>query len=62
MLVRPGDSLWSLAARDLPAGSPAALVTARWHAIYAANRSVIGPDPDLIVPGQRLRLPGKDPS
>jgi hypothetical protein len=60
VLVRPGDTLWSLAERDLPAGSPAALVSARWHAIYAANRSLIGPDPDLIAPGQRLRLPGKD--
>jgi hypothetical protein len=62
VLVRPGDSLWSLATRDLPAGSPAPLVAERWHAIYAANRSLIGPDPDVIVPGQRLRLPGKDPS
>jgi hypothetical protein len=60
--VQSGDSLWSLAARDLPAGSPDALVAARWRAIYAANRSLIGPDPDVIVPGQRLRLPGKDPS
>jgi nucleoid-associated protein YgaU len=62
VLVRPGDSLWSLATRDLPAGSPAPLVAERWHAIYAANRSLIGPDPDVLVPGQRLRLPGKDPS
>ena len=60
--VRPGESLWSLAARDLPADSPDAVVAARWHAIYAANRSLIGPDPDVIVPGQRLRLPRKDPS
>jgi hypothetical protein len=60
--VRPGDTLWSLAARDLPVGSPDASITARWHAIYAANRSLIGPDPDVIVPGLRLRLPGKDPS
>ena len=60
--MRPGDTLWSLAARDLPADSPDAAITARWHAIYAANRSLIGPDPDVIVPGQRLRLPGKDPS
>jgi hypothetical protein len=60
VLVHRGDTLWSLAERDLPAGSPAALVSARWHAIYAANRSLIGPDPDLIAPGQRLRLPGKD--
>ncbi len=60
--VRPGDTLWSLAARDLPADSPDARIAARWHAIYAANRSLIGPDPDVIVPGLRLRLPGKDPS
>ena len=62
VVVRPGDTLWSLAARGLPAGSPDALVAARWRAIYAANRSLIGPDPDVIAPGQRLRLPGKDPS
>jgi nucleoid-associated protein YgaU len=54
--------LWSLAARDLPADSPDARIAARWHAIYTANRSLIGPDPDVIVPGLRLRLPGKDPS
>ena len=60
--VRPGDTLWSLAARDLPADSTDAVIAARWHAIYAANRSLIGPDPDVIVPGVRLRLPGKDPS
>ena len=29
----------------------------RWHRIYRANRGVIGPDPDLIQPDQRLRLP-----
>jgi hypothetical protein len=62
VLVRPGDTLWSLAARDLPADSPDARIAARWHAIYAANRSLIGPDPDVIVPGVRVRLPGKDPS
>lgn len=60
--VRSGDTLWALAAADLPADSPDALIAARWHAIYAANRSLIGPDPDVIVPGQRLRLPGKDAS
>ncbi|GAA3367857.1 hypothetical protein GCM10020367_65030 [Streptomyces sannanensis] len=27
-----------------------------WQRLYAANRAVIGDDPDLIVPGQRLRL------
>ena len=62
VVVAPGDSLWSIAAADLPVGAPGARITARWHAVYAANRSVIGPDPDLLEPGQRLRLPGKEPS
>ncbi|WP_369393707.1 transglycosylase family protein [Streptomyces sp. CG1] len=29
-----------------------------WHALYAGNRTVIGADPDLILPGQRLSLRG----
>jgi hypothetical protein len=59
-----GDSLWSIATRDLAAGASDALVDARWHAIYAANRAVIGPDPDMVEPGQRLLLPPprRDPS
>ena len=28
-----------------------------WHLIYRRNRGVIGADPDLIRPGQLLRLP-----
>lgn len=30
----------------------------RWHVIWQANRDVVGDDPDLIHPGQALRLPG----
>jgi hypothetical protein len=60
VVVGPGDSLWAIAARDLPRGSPDAAIAARWQAIYAVNRTRIGPDPDLIVPGLRLLLPGKD--
>jgi nucleoid-associated protein YgaU len=56
-VVRAGDCLWHLAASDLPAGAPAARVTARWQAIYRLNAAAIGPDPDLIHPGQRLVLP-----
>jgi hypothetical protein len=48
--VSPGDTLWDLAARRLGAG-------ASWPAIYALNRDVIGPDPGVITPGQRLVLP-----
>jgi 3D (Asp-Asp-Asp) domain-containing protein len=30
-----------------------------WQALYAANRQVIGPDPDVIHPGTVLVLPGQ---
>lgn len=34
-----------------------------WHGLYAANRTTVGDDPDLILPGQRLSLHGKaDPT
>ena len=57
VVVRAGDCLWHLAAADLPAGAGPARVTARWRAIYRLNAAVIGPDPDLIHPGQHLALP-----
>jgi len=56
--VRPGDTLWAIAAGYLPAGVVApAEITAYWHQVFAANRAVIGADPDLIRPGQRLVIP-----
>ncbi|MET7571448.1 transglycosylase family protein [Streptomyces sp. NPDC005492] len=30
-----------------------------WHGLYAANRTTVGADPDLIIPGQRLSLDTK---
>jgi hypothetical protein len=57
VVVRPGDSLWSIAVADLPAGSGDAEVAAHWRRIYRLNRGVIGPDPDLIRPHQHLLLP-----
>ena len=57
VVVRPGDSLWAIAARHLPPDATAPRVTEAWHRIYATNRAVIGPDPDLLRPGQRLELP-----
>jgi len=50
--VASGDTLWDIAARRLGAG-------ASWPAIYALNRDVIGPDPGVITPGQRLALPSE---
>lgn len=56
-VVRPGDTLWGLAAADLPLGADDSAVAHRWQQIYRANRQVIGADPDLIQPDQRLCLP-----
>jgi nucleoid-associated protein YgaU len=57
VIVRSGDTLWKIAARHLgPTASVEATVTA-WHQWYAVNRLVVGADPDLIHPGQRLRPP-----
>lgn len=61
-VVRPGDSLWSIA-RLHPDGTGS--VDRRWRSIWEANRDLVGNDPDLIIPGQALRLPTihtQDPS
>jgi len=56
VVVHPGDTLWALAERDLPEPATDRRVTAHWHDVYRRNRGVIGPDPDLIRPGQVLKL------
>ena len=60
VVVRRGDSLWSIATDLLPAtrtlgphGRPR-----RWHRLHRANTARIGADPDLILPGTRLVVPG----
>ena len=57
IVVRPGDTLWRLAAVRLPARAHDAQVAALVAALHRRNRSVIGPDADVIRPGQRLVLP-----
>jgi len=48
--VRPGETLSAIAtALTLPGG---------WQSLYAANRHVIGPDPNVIRPGTVLSVPG----
>jgi nucleoid-associated protein YgaU len=57
-VIEVGDTLWGIAASHLPAGDrPDAAVDAYWRQLYAANRAVLGDDPDLIHPGTRLTLP-----
>lgn len=60
--VRPGDSLWSVAAARLPHGSAEHVIDATWRRLYAVNRGVIGEDPDLLLPGATLLLPSDHPS
>lgn len=55
--VRPGDTLWAIAARSLPAGATDAQIAAATRAWHRANREVIGADPNLIFPTQRLAPP-----
>jgi len=57
VVVRRGDSLWAITARHLGPGASDAEIAATWPRWYAANRNVIGADPDLLLPGQRLRPP-----
>ncbi|MGW3267643.1 transglycosylase family protein [Streptomyces sp. NPDC001056] len=44
--VRAGDTLSGIASRH----------GVDWHRLYAANKAVVGNDPDLIVPGTHLTL------
>lgn len=57
VVVRHGDCLWDIARRFLPAGASDAAIAAAWPAWYETNRVTIGPDPDLILPGQVLTVP-----
>jgi hypothetical protein len=57
VVVHEGDSLWSIAAAHLgPHASPADVARA-WPRWYAANRGVVGADPNLLLPGTTLVAP-----
>ena len=48
--MKAGDNLSDIAAaHDLKGG---------WTALYEANRDHLGPDPDLIHPGEQLNVDG----
>lgn len=48
--VRPGDSL-SKIAKSLMGDAK------KWRVLYEANKDVVGSNPDLIQPGQVLKIP-----
>ncbi len=47
--IEKGDTLWAIASKHLGSG-------AKYTEIFEANREVIK-DPDLIFPGQKIRIP-----
>ncbi|CAM5354561.1 LysM peptidoglycan-binding domain-containing protein OS=Streptomyces tendae OX=1932 GN=GUR47_27810 PE=3 SV=1 [Streptomyces tendae] len=50
-VVRTGDSLWAIA--------DSLEVDGGWHTLYADNETVVGADPDHILPGQTLTVTGE---
>jgi|GEM_PF-3098368 len=54
--VAPGDSLWSIAQAQLPDGASNAKIADAWHALYEANKNVIGNNPDFLSVGLVLSL------
>jgi hypothetical protein len=57
VVVRPGDSLWSISEEHLGPKATPQQITSVVERIYALNRERIGADPDLIFSGQVLTLP-----
>jgi hypothetical protein len=60
VLVRPGDSLWTITTALLPSGTSPKVVDRAWREIAAANAGVLGRNPDLIFPGTTLVVPPLD--
>jgi hypothetical protein len=60
VVVHRGDTLWDIVVRQLGPQATDAEVATAWPRWFAANRDVIGGNPDLVKPGQVLRSPGAD--
>ncbi len=59
VLPGPARARYTVSAGDTLSGIAASLrVRGGWPALYAANRRVIGSDPNALQPGTVLRLPG----
>nr|WP_306422862.1 LysM domain-containing protein [Paenarthrobacter aurescens] len=57
VIVQTGDSLWSIAASRLGPFATDVDIALAWPQWYEANRSTIGSDPAVLLPGQVLRAP-----
>jgi hypothetical protein len=60
VVVRRGDSLWSIAAQHLGPSATDEQIAREWPRWWSANRQVVGDDPDVIKPGQRLTPPAAE--
>lgn len=50
--TKGGDYLWKIAKEQLGDGN-------RWKEIYDLNKEAIGPNPNLLYPGVKLKMPAK---
>jgi hypothetical protein len=57
LVVRSGDSLWTIAARHLGPEASDVDIALEWPRWFESNKGIIGSNPDLLLPGQTLRAP-----
>ena len=57
VVVRAGDTLWTLAAAQLGPLATDLEIAQLWPRWFQANRAVIGNNPNVLLPGQILRAP-----
>lgn len=57
LVVRSGDTLWTIAARHLGPEASDVEIALEWPHWFENNRAVIGSDPDALLPGQILKAP-----
>lgn len=62
VVVHRGDCLWDIVAAHLGPSATDDDIVREWPRWYAANRDVIGDDPDRITPGLVLHTPTQTPA
>lgn len=60
--VRPGETLWNLAAAQLGSSATDWEIARQWPRWHRHNADRIGEDPRDLRPGMILRIPPHDPS
>ncbi|MFP5313332.1 MAG: LysM peptidoglycan-binding domain-containing protein [Actinomycetes bacterium] len=55
--VLAGDTLWDIVATHLGPEASDVAIALEWPRWYAANRGLIGGNPDVLLPGQILQAP-----